>query len=140
MSLSPARLQASHSGWRTSPSVSVVRAIGAWQRGVARKRGLPTPRTGAVTFVQRFGGLVNINVHLHLVVPDGVFVDDAQGLRFELLPLPTNADVLAILDRLLRRIARRLATLADADTFDEDARPDVLAQVQAHAATNRRST
>jgi hypothetical protein len=32
-----------------------------------------------------------------------VFVDDARGLRFELLPVPTNVDVLAILDRLLRR-------------------------------------
>jgi hypothetical protein len=39
-----------------------------------------------VTFVQRFGGLVNLNVHFHLVVPDGVFVDDGAGLRFEMLP------------------------------------------------------
>jgi len=37
----------------------VVRAIGAWQRRVARKRGIRSPLTGAVTFVQRFGGLVN---------------------------------------------------------------------------------
>ena len=97
--------------WTRWTGALVVRAIGAWQRRVARKRGLPAPRTGAVTFVQRFGGLVNLNVHFHLVVPDGVFVDDeAHGLRFELLPVPTNAEVLAILDRLLRRIARRLAS------------------------------
>jgi hypothetical protein len=32
-----------------------VRAIGAWQRRVARKRGLRAPQTGAITFVQRFG-------------------------------------------------------------------------------------
>jgi L-lysine 6-transaminase len=50
----------------------VVRAIGAWQRRVARKRGIRSPLTGAVTFVQRFGGLVNLNVHFHLVAPDGV--------------------------------------------------------------------
>jgi hypothetical protein len=31
-------------------------------------------------------------------VPDGVFVNDAQGLRFELLPVTTNANVLVILD------------------------------------------
>lgn len=28
-----------------------------------------------ITFVQRFGGLVNLDVHFHLVVPDGVFVN-----------------------------------------------------------------
>jgi len=61
------------------------------QRRVARTRGLRTPLTGAVTFVQRFGGLVNLNVHFHLVVPDGVFAEDGAGLRFEMLPVPTNA-------------------------------------------------
>ncbi|MDQ3365202.1 MAG: transposase [Myxococcota bacterium] len=126
--------------WTRWTGALVVRAIGAWQRRVARKRGLPAPRTGAVTFVQRFGGLVNLNVHFHLVVPDGVFVDEHQGLRFELLPVPTNADVLAILDRLRRRIARRLAMHANAGAFDDDARPDVFAQVQADAATTWRSS
>lgn len=127
--------------WTRWTGALVVRAIGAWQRRVARKRGLTAPRTGAVTFVQRFGGLVNLNVHFHLVVPDGVFVDDeAHGLRFELVPVPTNAEVLVILDRLVRRIARRFAKLANADAFDDDARPDVLAQVQADAATTWRSS
>ena len=81
---------------------------------------------------------MNLNVHFHLIVPDGVFVDEAQGLRFELLPVPTNADVLAILDRLLR--ACRIARLANAEGVDEDARPDVFAQVQADAATTWRSS
>ena len=47
-----------------------VRAIGAWQRRVARNRGLRAPQTGAITFVQRFGGLVNLNVHFHVVEVD----------------------------------------------------------------------
>jgi len=62
-----------------------------------------------VTFVQRFGGLVNLDVHFHLVVPDGVFVESDEGLRFEMLPVPTNTNVLAILDRIMRQLARRLA-------------------------------
>jgi hypothetical protein len=116
----------------------VVRAIGAWQRRIARTRGLRAPRTGAVVFCQRFGGLVNLNVHYHVLVPDGVFVEDGDGLRFEMHPVPTNADVLAILDRIVRRVARRLA--ADArDDDDADKPPDVLAQVQAEAAATWRS-
>ena len=31
---------------------------------------------GAVTFVQRFGGSLNFNVHMHVAVLDGVFVRD----------------------------------------------------------------
>jgi len=98
--------------WTSWVGNLVVRAIGVWQRRVARARGQAAPKTGAVTFVQRFGGLVNLNVHFHLVVPDGVFVEAGEGLRFEMLPVPTNADVLAILDRIMRRIARRLANEA----------------------------
>jgi hypothetical protein len=91
-----------------------------------------------VVFSQRFGGLVNLNVHFHLVVPDGVFVDDGDQLRFVILPVPTNQDVLAILDRIVRRVARRLA----AEVSDDDNAPamsDLLAQVQAEAAATWRA-
>ena len=48
-----------------------IRCVRAW-----RARGALDPRTGPITFVQRFGGLVNLNVHFHIVTPDSVFVDD----------------------------------------------------------------
>ena len=41
--------------WTTWVGNLAVRAIGAWQRRVPRQRGLRAPRTGAITFVQRFG-------------------------------------------------------------------------------------
>ena len=124
--------------WASWVGQLAVRAIGAWQRRIARARGVCAPLTGAVTFVQRFGGLVNLNVHFHLVVPDGVFVEDGDDLRFVMHPVPTNADVLAILDRIMRRVARRLANEAVEDVND-DAAPNVLAQVQAEAASTWRS-
>jgi hypothetical protein len=40
-----------------------LRAIFAFQRGRARRAGASAPRTGAVSFVQRFGGALNLNVH-----------------------------------------------------------------------------
>ena len=66
-----------------------------------------------------------------LLVPDGVFVDDDDRLAFAPHPVPTSADVLAILDRIVRRIARRLADEACDDRVEDI---DVLAQVQAEAA------
>ena len=67
-----------------------------------------------------------------------MFVLDGDDLRFVMHPVPTNADVVAILDRTMRRVARRLANEAVEDVDDGAAR-DVLAQVQAEAATTWRS-
>jgi len=64
-----------------------------------------------------------------LVVPDGVFVSGDEGLRFETRPVPINANVLAIVDRIMRQIARRLAKDATNREHDEVATPDVFAQV-----------
>ena len=41
-----------------------LRAIFAWQRRAARDRGIVGgAQSGAVTFIQRFGGQLNLNVH-----------------------------------------------------------------------------
>jgi len=34
-----------------------------------------TAQTGAVTLVQRFGSALNLNVHLHMLFLDGVYVE-----------------------------------------------------------------
>ena len=47
--------------------------------GLTRERA----RTGAVTLVQRFGGALNLNVHFHMLLLDGVHVERPDGaLRF----------------------------------------------------------
>src|SRR5689334_5179214 len=40
-----------------------LRGIFVWQRRRARRAGAAGPHAGAVTFVQRFGGALNLNVH-----------------------------------------------------------------------------
>ena len=66
-----------------------------------------------LSFVQRFGGLVNLNVHFHVVVPDGVFVkEDVGPVHFVEVGSPEDEDVLAVLKKVVRRVLRRLETLA----------------------------
>jgi hypothetical protein len=36
-------------------------------------------RSGAVTILQRFGGALNLNIHVHALVLDGSYVKDARG-------------------------------------------------------------
>ena len=40
---------------------------------------MAAPKTGGVTAIQRFDGALNLNVHLHTVLPDGVFDLSGSG-------------------------------------------------------------
>ncbi|MFN2548672.1 MAG: transposase [Myxococcales bacterium] len=50
-----------------------LRGIFARQRLRARRLGVRGTKPGAVSFVQLFGSALNLNVHFHCVVPDGVW-------------------------------------------------------------------
>ncbi len=39
----------------------------------------PGAHCGSVTFVQRFGGSINLNPHFHVLFLDGVYVPAADG-------------------------------------------------------------
>ncbi|MBI5526615.1 MAG: transposase zinc-binding domain-containing protein [Deltaproteobacteria bacterium] len=51
-----------------------------WQRKRGRALGV-RGETGAVTFIQRFGGALNTNPHFHSILPDGLFVPGADRRR-----------------------------------------------------------
>ena len=111
-----------------------------WQRAAARAAGLPAPRPGAVTAIQRFGSALNLNVHFHAVVPDGVFVEAGpDAVRFAALPRPTDADVAWICDRVARRVLALEARGREAAAHvDEDAAADGDLAVLAEAAAPAR--
>ena len=77
-----------------------------------------------MTFVQRFGGAMNANLHMHVLLPDGVFVLGEDGtFTFVPLPPPEDEDIL----RLVLRVGRRVRALLEKryGTLD-DAQGDVL--------------
>jgi hypothetical protein len=75
---------------------------------------------GAITFVQRFGGAINLNVHFHTLVLDGLYAVDHKVGTIEFLPLPapTHDEVLAVLTDAAARIARRLTWRGLGDDID----------------------
>jgi len=98
-----------------------VRAVFRWQRAQARARGVVGAAPGAVTAIQRFGSVLNLNVHFHTLVPDGVFVaNGAGGARFVPLPAPTDDEVAEVCARAARRILRLLDDGDDGDDGDDD--------------------
>jgi hypothetical protein len=87
---------------------TVYRAISGW---LLQKAGLTraTGHTGAVTLIQRFGSALNLNIHFHMIVLDGVFVP-AEGAPpvFRHLPAPTTTELATLVQQIAARIGRVL--------------------------------
>jgi hypothetical protein len=81
---------------------------------------------GSVTFLQRFGGSLNLNLHYHFVFLEGVFVDRAaHGLKPRFRPAvpPTDADITTVLQKISRRVIRVLRKLGYLESGTEDVVP-----------------
>jgi hypothetical protein len=125
-----------------------VRTIFASLRRRARKQwGVARGQCGAVTFVQRFGDALNLNVHFHSLLLDGVYAQGPSGaLRFLPLPPPEDAAVARVVAQVARHIARLLerrglgpeADPAEADPLAED--QPLLAQIYGASVASRIAT
>ncbi len=116
-----------------------LREIFNSHRRRARRAGARASRPGAITFVQRFGGALNLNVHMHSVIPDGVFVREDGRARFEPLGAPSDNEVKEILRKIVVRIGRILRPRLES-ARDDASPPSVLAAAQAEAVANRLGT
>ena len=113
----------------------VLAVIFAWQRKRARKAGLRPARahsTGAISMVQRFNSALELSLHFHILIADGVFISpqdnpDARPRFVEIDP-PTDKEVAALLDRIIARVIamlRRKGRLDD-DTIDDEPEPHLV--------------
>src|SRR5499427_1151741 len=90
--------------------------IGKYYVHQAVTRGVPraTVQPGSVTFIQRFGSALNLNLHFHCVFLEGVYLDRTdQDLkpRFLTGEPPSDADVAAVAQKISRRVIRTLRHL-----------------------------
>ena len=109
----------------------VLRVLFAWQRRRARAQGHKPARArsnAAITFVQRFNSSLELSLHLHILIPDAVFVPDprtptdpdARPRIVELDP-PQDPDVAALLDKIIQRVIQLLQKHGRLDDdLDED--------------------
>jgi hypothetical protein len=80
------------------------------KRGADRHKVQP----GSVSFVQRFGSSMNLNLHFHVVFLEGVYLDRSdQDLkpRFVKVEPPSDADVTKVLQKISHRVIRKLRRL-----------------------------
>ena len=87
-----------------------VAAIFEKYRAWAKREGLGDAPTGAVTHVQRFGSSLNLNVHFHMMLLDGVFTRDTRaGTVFHPAPEPGGRELEEVVRRVHVRAAAWLA-------------------------------
>jgi hypothetical protein len=119
-----------------------VRALFAELRRRARQHWeMRAPQCGAVSFIQRFGSALNLNLHFHTLALDGVYTDDGgpdTAPRFLPLPPPDGDAVARVLAGTARRLQRIVAKRA-AEDEDALARDEPLLAVLAAASLRARS-
>jgi hypothetical protein len=101
------------------------RALNRHYLRAAEDFNLPKGKTGAVTFIQRFGSALNLNVHFHVMMPDGIFADPEgeEIAPFYGVPRPKKEEVQALLfdiaGQVIALLNKRFADI-DAVDFDDD--------------------
>ncbi len=92
-----------------------------WQRERAREEGLTKICYGALVMQHRFGSSLNLNTHLHAVLPDGVFSRRPSGeVEFHELRQPAPDDLEDIAFNVHQRFMRWLRRHGQLKTDDED--------------------
>jgi hypothetical protein len=122
----------------------VYRTLAAFQR---RKAGhcRAEAHCGAVTLIQRFGSALNLNVHFHMLMPDGVYLGAGVRPEFVRTAAPTPLELQELVEQIGRRLGRQLERrgilVRDEDSGHLDLGPqseeDGLAGLQGHSITYR---
>jgi hypothetical protein len=105
-----------------------------------------TARTDAVTFIQRFGSALNLNVHFHILFLDGVYIDGFTKEKqvFKRVKAPTPKELNTLVHKISQRVARFLTKqgllVEDIENsylnFDELA-PEPIQDLLGHSITYR---
>ncbi len=141
----PLRYRCAYNARLTSQVLhAFLRALFAELRRRAKRQwDLVRGQCGTVSFIQRFGSALNLNVHFHTLALDGVYTcapDATANPRFRALAPPSADEVARVLAGTARRIHRLLESRADSDD-DAFARDEpLLAHLTAASLRTRIAT
>ena len=76
----------------------ITAMIARYYVNAAEEQGIKEPQAGGVTFVQRFGSALNMNLHFHSVAIDGVFSVAGPTPVFHQLRGPTDEELADIVE------------------------------------------
>ena len=111
--------------WRPELLSRVLAALSrTLQADLQQRSGAADGQSGLVAFVQTFTSDLRLFVHVHALVPDGVYVATAKGAQFVSAPPPTRASLQATADALagsVQRVCQRWRRGLDPEAAPVDA-------------------
>ncbi len=127
------RYQMAHDSKLTNKILNIfIQAISLFQKKRARLFGIKFSKSGVVTFIQRFGSALNLNVHFHAMIPDGIFykIND-DDYEFSRLPEPTQEELYFLVGKIQKRVLQLIEKTSKEDSdqicFDDNALTDLAA-------------
>lgn len=99
-------------------------------------------KSGSVTFIQRFGSALNLNVHFHTLFADGVFIKQAGGeYAFEVLNEINPNDLRQLTERIKIKVNKILRKLCVDDSlqleFSDNSEDHLLYQISKTSIENK---
>jgi hypothetical protein len=86
----------------------MIREIHRYYINKAKALGIKDPRPGSVSFTQRFGSALNLNIHAHVLCLDGVYSQVRDEVKFKNLDAISNGEVANLIDRIAKAVLRYL--------------------------------
>ncbi len=112
-----------------------IGALGSFLKKRAKRSGIKNAKFGSVTFIQRFGSALNLNVHFHTLLTDGVFHKKADGtFEFLRLPAPSQEELYSLVTKIRDKVLRIVDSDDGQIEFDEDALNQLAALSIRHKA------
>ncbi len=66
----------------------------------------PGARFGGITFIHQFGSALNIHLHFHCCIIDGIFAAQGEGIQFYETTALNIADIARVQERVRKRVLR----------------------------------
>lgn len=111
--------------------------IGSFQKKKAKKNGLGKVQTGAVTFIQRFGSALNLNIHFHTLFPDGVFLESDDGYVFCRQSSPSLEELTQLAAKIQKKVLRCVEKIGLNEDFQESFDEEGLGELASMSVANK---
>ncbi len=117
-----------------------LRAINALIQKKVRRPGLKV-KGGAVTILQHFGGSLNVNLHMHMLLLEGGYYDTPEGPKFWWIEAPTDQEIQELVKIIAERVIRFLKKQGyfadDQEAVEETDSDEILPELQAASVRSR---
>jgi len=114
-----------------------LQTIRAFQKKKAKKAGLGKVQTGAVTFIQRFGAALNLNIHFHTLIPDGVFVESNDGYLFCRQFSPSHEELTQLASKIHKKVLECVEKMGLNEDFQQGFDEEGLGELSSLSIANK---